>query len=330
MTKTITSFFFLFFILTSCNNRKTDLDELKNEKGIYSAIILKNDKITFRQYYNGKTENDLFNIQSEAKSIMAILIGISIDKGFIKSVDQPITDFFPQLLLDEDTLKKEITIHHILNQTSGLQDFEYPHLDKWLTDANPSALLIGQPLVSNPGTIYQYNTAATHLLSVIISKASKMETAKFAEEYLFKPLSITNYKWGKLNDGYNDGGGLSLWMKTDDLVKIGQLLMNKGEINHKLIVSKQWVNQLFENSNKLKAPWGLKNSLHGFCWYSTTYKNQRVNYAMGYGGQFIFILSDMNTVVAINYNHDTAVGIEQSNDFFEKYLPLIFNKIINE
>ena len=221
MTKTIISFIFLFILLTSCNNRKTDLEELKNEKGIYSAIIIKNDITIFRQFYNGKTENDLFNIQSETKSVMAILIGIGIDKGFIKSVDQPITDFFPQLLSDKDTLKKEITIRHILNQTSGLQDFEYPQLDKWLTDNNPSELIFEQPLVSNPGTTYQYNTAATHLLSVIISKATKIETAKFAEEYLFKPLSITNYKWEKLKDGYNDGGGLSLWMKTDDSDRLG-------------------------------------------------------------------------------------------------------------
>ena len=327
MTKTITSFIFLFIVLTSCNNRKTDLDELKNEKGIYSVIIIKNNITIFRQFYNGKTENDLFNIQSETKSIMAILIGISIDKGFIKSVDQPIAEFFPQLLSDKDTLKKEITIRHILNQTSGLQDFEYPQLDKWLTDTNPSALLIEQPLVSKPGTTYQYNTAATHLLSVIISKTAKMETAKFAEKYLFKPLSITSYKWDKLKDGYNDGGGLSLWMKTDDLIKIGQLLLNNGEINHTQIVSKQWVSNLFKNENKLKATWGLKNSLHGFCWYSATYKNQKVNYAMGYGGQFIFISPDINTTFAINYNHDTAEGIEQSNVFFEKYLPLIFKRI---
>ena len=65
----------------------------------------------------------------------------------------------------------------------------------------------------------------------------------------------------------------------------------------------------------------------GFCWYSTTYKNQKVNYAIGYGGQFIFIFPNLNTVVAINYNHDTAEGIEQSNVFFEKYMPSIFNRI---
>jgi CubicO group peptidase (beta-lactamase class C family) len=329
MTRTFTTLIYLLILLTSCKNEKTNLDLLRNEKEIYSIIIIKNDKTVFRQFYNNKTENDLFNIQSETKSIMAVLTGIAIDKGFIKNVDQHISDFFPQILSNKDTIKKEITIRHLLNQTSGLKDFEYPQIDKWLNDTNPSKLIIAQPLVSKPGTIYQYNTAATHLLSVIISKATQKETANFADENLFKPLNITNYKWEKLQDGYNDGGGLSLWMKTDDLAKIGQLLISDGEVNNKQIVSKQWINQLFEKENKLKAPWGLKNSFHGFCWYRTTYKNQIVNYAMGYGGQFIFIFPDLNAVVAINYNHDTAEGIAQSNIFFEKYLPLIFN-IINE
>jgi hypothetical protein len=167
----------------------------------------------------------------------------------------------------------------------------------------------------------------THLLSVIISKATRTETEKFAKENLFEPLAISNYKWEKLKDGYNDGGGLSLWMKTDDLAKIGQLLLNNGEMNMQQIVSKQWVNMLFEKENKLKTSWGLKNSLHGFCWYATTYKDQPVNYSMGYGGQFIFIFPNLNSVVAINHNHDTPNGIEQSNQFFEKYLPIILKEL---
>ena len=329
MTKVTVTFISLFITLTSCNDNKTYLDQFGNEKGIYSVIIIKNNNTIFHQFYNGKTENDLFNIQSETKSIISILIGIAIDKNLIKSVDQPISDFFPEILSSNDTLKKLITIRYLLNQTSGLQEFEYPNLNKWLNNTNPTNLALSQPLISKPGTTYQYNTAATHLLSVIISKASEMETAKFADKYLFGPLSISDYKWGKLKDGFNDGGGLSLWMRTGDIAKIGVLLLNNGKIRNQQIVPKQWIDQLFNKENKLTAPWGLRNSLHGFCWYATTYKNHKINYAMGYGGQFLFIFPDLNAVVAVNYNYDTAKGIEQSNVFFEKYFPLIFENIKN-
>lgn len=327
MTQRILGFLLLFIFMTSCKEKITSLEQISNEKEVFSAIVVKDGKTLFNQYYNGKTENDLLNIQSETKSIMAILTGIAIDSGFIKSVNQPISDFFPQILSDEDATKKEITIRHLLNQTSGLKDFEYPELEKWITDTNPSNLFIEQPMVSKPGTTYEYNTAGVHLLSVIISKATQMETATFADITLFKALNITNYKWEKLNDGYHDGGGLSLWMKTNDLVTIGQLLLNKGQINNTQVVSKQWVTQLFSNENKLKSPWGIRKSLHGFCWYSTEYNGQKLNYAMGYGGQFILIFPDLNSVIAVNHNHDTANGIEQSNIFIENYLPLLFAKI---
>jgi CubicO group peptidase (beta-lactamase class C family) len=315
------------FLFTSCKEKTTPLDELGHEKEIYSAIITKDNKPVFREFYNGKTEKDLFNIQSETKSIIAILTGIAIDKGFIKSVDQPISDFFPQILNDKNDKKKEITIRHLLNQTSGLKDFEYPRIEKWLADPNPSNLILSQPLVSEPGSTYQYNTAGTHLLSVILSKVTQMETAIFADENLFKPLNIENYKWEKLNDGYHDGGGLSLWMKADDLVKIGQLLLSEGQYHNTQIVSKQWVSELFRKENKLKAHWGIRNSLHGFCWYSAKYKGLNLNYAMGYGGQFIIIIPNLNSVIAVNYNHDTETGIENANKFIEKYLPLFFDEI---
>lgn len=301
------------------------IDNLKNDTALYSVVVIKGGKTIHRQFYNGKTESDLFDLQSVTKSVVAILVGIAIDKGYVKSVNQPISNFFPEIRNDKDPLKNEITIRHLLNQTSGLKDFEYPQLDKWVNDSNPTNLILSQPLITKPGTTYQYNTAATHLLSAIISKASKMETAKFAEDNLFKPLGITDYKWGILKDGYNDGGGL--WIKTDDLAKIGELLLNKEKHNTQQLISEQWVNELFSKENKLKAPWGLKDSLHGYCWYQANYQNQIVNYAAGYAGQYLFIFPNLKAVIAVNHNSATKKGIEQIIDFIKNYLPLIFEAI---
>jgi len=304
-----------------------EIDNLKNDTALYSIVIIQNGKTIHRQFYNSKTEDDLFNIQSITKSIMALLIGIAIDKGYVKSVNQTISNFFPEILNDKDTLKNQITIRHLLTQTSGLKDFEYPQLDKWVNDFNPTNLILSQPLITKPGIVYQYNTAATHLLSAIIHKVSNVQTAKFAEDNLFNLLGVTTYKWGKLKDGYNDGGGLSLWMKTDDLAKIGELLLNYGKYNNQQVISEQWVNELFSKENKLKALCGLKDSLHGYCWYEADYKNQIINYAAGYGGQFIFIFPSLQTVTAVNHNHATAEGIKQLIDFIKNYLSLIFDAI---
>jgi CubicO group peptidase (beta-lactamase class C family) len=116
-------------------------------------------------------------------------------------------------------------------------------------------------------------------------------------------------------------------MKIDDLVKIGELLLNKGKYNNQQVVSEHWVNDLFSAANKVRTLHGLKDSMVGFCWYQAKYNDQIVNYAAGYGGQFLFIFSDLNAVIAVNHNHDTAMGIEQMIAFAKKDFPLLIQKI---
>ena len=319
------------FFLMSYFNKDNLEQKLKNDKALYSVIISKNNKVIFKNSYNDKTDTSLFNIQSEIKSIMAILIGIAIDKGYIKNVDQKISEFFPEINNDSDTLKKQITIRHLLNQTSGLQSEDVTKIESWTNNADPVKFVLSPPLSSKPGEVYKYNSAATHLLSVIISKATNQNTEQFARESLFQPLGITHYKWEKLNYGYYDGGGLlSIWMKSDDLLKIGQLILNNGKWKDKQIITKKWVAELLNKNNKRPAPWGLRGSLHGFCWYQTNYNNHLINYTMGYGGQYIFVIPDLTMVIVVNHNHDTAKGIEQSTKFIETILPSIFGMIEEE
>lgn len=312
-------------LLSGFSNDTINLDLLKEDEGLFSVVILKNDKTIFREYYHDMTEEDLFNIQSQTKSIVAILIGIAIDEGFIKGPDQKISDFFPQLL--KDTAKSKISIRHLLDQTSGLPDYEWPKLTEWRENANPTAFILSQPMVSSPGTKFQYNTAATHILSGIISKATKTGTANYADEHLFKPLGITNYQWGKLNDGFDDGGGMFVSMRTEDMAKIGNLLLHKGVYQGKKLIPEKWLNEVF-SLNRPKAPWGLPDSVYGLCWYNTTFKGQTVHYTMGYGGQYIFIFPEIHVVIAANHNNQVQDANRQSWVFMNKYLPLIVDAAI--
>ncbi|MFO7445660.1 MAG: serine hydrolase [Ignavibacteriaceae bacterium] len=301
---------------------------LEKSDSIYNVIIEKNDSLIFRKYYNGKFDSSLVNIQSVTKSILAILIGIAIDKQILKSIDQKIAEYFPEINFEDDTLKKQITIRHLLNQTSGLRAENIIDLEGWINSPNHVEYVLSFPLNSIPGELYNYNSAASHLLSVILQRAAKQSTEQFAADNLFKPLGIVHFKWEQLNDGYFDGGGLlSIWMRGDDLLKLGQLILNKGKWNNRHLVSEGWINELLNKSNKVPAHWGLKGSLHGMCWYTAVYKNIIVHFAMGYGGQYIFIIPQMKSVIVANHNHDTAEGIKQSNDFFEYIFPLLIDKV---
>ncbi|WP_018342816.1 serine hydrolase domain-containing protein [Cytophaga aurantiaca] len=329
MKKILFTLFAVVPLLLQAND-SLKLPELLSDKGLYSVIVTKNDQTIFKQFYQGKTENDLIEVKSITKSIMSLLIGIALDKKFLQSLDQPLTDFFPELLTDTSAAKKRITIRHVLNHASGLADYEeWPsQMQIWLNSPNPSAFLLSQPLVSEPGKEYRYNSPATHLLSAIVTKASKMETADFAQQYLFKPLGIKSYKWDILRDGFYDGAGISLALRTTDLAKIGNLIVQKGTINKTSVISYSYIKILCDLSLKRETPWGLPDSKVGLCWYQTRYEGEVVNYCLGYGGQFLIVFPYRKCVIAVNHNIAVQDPDLQSYNFVKNYLPVIYKAMI--
>lgn len=92
----------------------------KNDSNLYAIVISKNNSLVYERYFNNKSEEDLFNDQSLTKTVISILIGIAIDKGFISSLDEKLEGFFPELKQDTDKRKQTITIRQVMNQASGL------------------------------------------------------------------------------------------------------------------------------------------------------------------------------------------------------------------
>ena len=301
---------------------------VKDNRQLYSVVVSKNDKIIYNQYFNGKTGADLFNNQSLTKSVMSLLIGIAIDKGYITSVDQKIIKYFPELADDTDKRKQDITIRQIMNQASGLWHEDLTRMDKYFALDNPYEYVLAQPLVSEPGKVFHYNNAATHILSVILTKASHMNTLTFANKYLFGPLEIKNINWGKMKDGYYDGCGLlSVQMATADMTRIMSLLLHNGNYNGKGIVSSEWINQLLHPAIFYNTPWGFEGSTYALCFYHYNYKGTPITYALGWGGQFSFIIPAKNAVVSVNESIDDATAIKASIVFLNKVFPLIYRML---
>jgi len=215
-----------------------DSSVVRTDAGLYAIAVTKNHMLIYEHYFNQQSATELFNDQSLTKGIMSILIGIAIDKGFISSLDEKIVRFFPELKPDKDQRKRIITIRQIMNQASGFYHEDLTRLDKYLLLANPSSYTIQKPLETDPGNTFHYSNAASHLLSVIITKASGLSTLAFANKYLFGPLKIERVEWIKMNDGYYDGSGLlSIRLSIRDMNKIGVLLLDGGRYGGKQIVS---------------------------------------------------------------------------------------------
>jgi len=140
-------------------------------------------------------------------------------------------------------------------------------------------------------------------------------TLEYAKEHLFGPLDIESVEWDILKDGYNDGAGFGLKMSSKDLIKIGQLVLDKGISGDIQIVPTDWINKSYNEGLKRDTKWGLRRSTHGYGWYSKMIQNEQILYSMGYGGQFIFVVPSDELVIVCTHNHDTANGLNQQIDF---------------
>lgn len=270
---------------------------------IHSLLVIENNDLVIEQYYNGWTKERLHFLASNTKSFNSLLIGVAIEQGYIKNVNQRMLDFFPEYeYLKKDTLKNKITIKNLLTMTSGLKWDEqslpisdpnnmgviFDKTEDWLK----SALTLEMDTM--PGTKYVYSGPNNIILSEIIKKTTGQNIAEFAEKYLFEPIGINEYKWGKKNDVYDSGGGLSL--KSRDIAKYGLLHLNKGKWNDKEIVSEKWIKEIFSPYIEIHHPfyscyqWQMANTDFGF----------DVWFIPGNGGQIINIIPVLNMVIIIN------------------------------
>jgi len=307
------------FVVFSCTSEES-------EKNIYALLASKNAELVEESYFNASTKTDANNVQSVTKSIISLLIGIAIDKGHIANENTPIFQFFPEHASLFTGNKKKITIKHLLNHTSGLEWEGFLEHEAYLNSTSPTKYILEKTAKDIPGEVYNYNSAGTHLLSTILSRGTNKTSLDFAKQVLFDPLEITEVHWKKLNDGAYDGAGFGLSLKPIDLIKIGELVLNKGQKNEQQIVSQQWITKLFDATQKKETKWGMRNSTHGYGWYLKTYNDSEILYAMGYGGQFIFIVPANNLVLVSSHNSDTPNGLDQQIDFISETLPPLLKK----
>jgi CubicO group peptidase (beta-lactamase class C family) len=300
----------------------------KNYPGLYAIFVTKNNSLVYEHYFNKKTAAELFNDQSLTKSIISILIGIAIDKGFISTLDEKIIRFFPELKKDQDQRKRGITIRQIMNQASGLYHEDLTRLAEFLALPDPSGFTIHQFLLTNPGQFFQYNNAASHLLSVILTRATGMATLDFANQFLFRPLRIEKVEWMKMKDGYYDGSGLlSVRMSVKDMNRIGLLLLNGGRYMNHQVVSARYVQLLLNPVQTYETPWGFPGSTYALCWYHKNYDGIPVTYGLGWGGQFNFLVPSLHAVITVNESVDDEDAIPRAIRFQTDLFPSLLHDL---
>ncbi|WEG15127.1 serine hydrolase [Alkalihalophilus pseudofirmus] len=220
-------------------------DEVRHED-VYSMLLIKDGYLAEEYYKSIAFDNSRTPINSVAKSITSSLIGIAIEQGHIEGINQKASDFIPEILDQEDTRKQNWTIEHFLTMTDGL---DWPETTSWNeimvpleSSENWVEFILSRELAYEPGMKFNYNTGSSHLLSVIIERASGQSTKQFANEHLFSQLGIgtMDYFWDIDSNGYYTGG-YKMEMAPADLAKIGYLFLNGGRWEGDQLIPQEWV-----------------------------------------------------------------------------------------
>ena len=302
-------------------------------KNIHSILIVKSGRLAVEEYFPGQEEDGQHQvyqrdvrhgIHSATKSVTAILVGIAIDQQRIAGVEGKVSALFPEYSdLLANTEKDAICLKHLLSMTAGLSwdEWTLPYSDirndhvAMNRSADPVRYVFERPLVAPPGTKFNYSSGITIALGEVVHKATGLRVDEFAEQNLFKPLGISDYRWLKYPNGVVQTGG-GLYMRPRDMAKIGYLYLSGGRWQGKQIVSESWIRE----STTQQAP----DRDYGYGWWlGRLHAGDRavVTYgAQGRGGQFILVLPELQMVaVFTGWNDGNGLG-EQPFDMLQRFV----------
>jgi CubicO group peptidase (beta-lactamase class C family) len=236
-----------------------------HNENVHHVNILRNSETVFSADFYPYSGGVLHDVASVTKSITSTLIGMAIDRGLIAGADVPVLSFFPDVsIAHPDVRKQELTIRELLTMTSGFcDDFSAgeAQLEAMRRDADAVHFMLNQPLVSEPGERFAYCSGASQLLSAILTRATGMNALTFAEAHLFGPLGIQEVIWPADPQGNNNGWG-DLFIRPEDLAKIGQLFLERGTWAGQRLLSEAWVTEATSEHIRVADDEG-----YGFSWW---------------------------------------------------------------
>lgn len=312
----------------------------------HSLLIARNNKLVYEKYWSGKDESwgddlgirihnkdSLHDIRSISKSVVSACVGIAIQQGKIKSIDQKVFDFFPEYKKLDTGLISSLTIKHLLTMSSGLvwnEDVPYDNPEnseiRMIRSSNPVEYVLSQPLEFPPGQVWEYNGGTTQLLAAIIEKTTGKKVDRFANDYLFQPLGINQFEWAKYPGTDLPAAASGLRLSSRALLKFGLLYSNGGKWNKKQVVPQKWVEESFQSH--VQRPGGGSYGYQFWLWQDTI-NNKPIPFVacVGNGDQRIFFdkTNDLLVVTtAGNYNKWTIK--KNANALVKEYVyPALIN-----
>ena len=273
---------------------------MANSLNFDSILVVRNGYLVHESYPSHiYDEDDTHHIYSCTKVFTSTLVGIAIEEGLIGNIDDKVLDYFSEKTFDNmDSQKQSITIRHLLTMTSGIEWTDQIDFYQMAATSDWVQYILDQPIEHQPGSVWNYNTGCSHLLSAILDKLTPNGTIDYIESKLFDPLNITNYSWTVDGQGIPIGGTL-LHVTPRDMAKFGFLYLHNGYWNGSQLVPSEWISESATSFMNVEFDQG-HGSGYGYQWWIYNWLNSYT--ARGSYEQYITIIPDLNMVVISTAN----------------------------
>jgi CubicO group peptidase (beta-lactamase class C family) len=296
---------------------------------IHSVMIVKDGSVIYSRWQSEGVDSVPHVLHSVSKTFTATAVGLAIADGKMALTDK-VVSFFPDKLPAEvsDHLKA-MTVRDLLTMSCGHDEEPTGQRGQ---DADWVQVFLAHPVVHEPGTFYLYNSLGTYMLSAIVQKVTGEKVVDYLDARLFQPLHIDKPKWEESPQGINCGGW-GLYLKTEDLAKMGQLLLQKGEWNGKQIIPAEWVAEMSKKQvESINPGTRIEQAEERGLTKETSDWMQGYGYQMwrcrpgcfradGARGQYIIVVPDKNAVIAITSNVENLQG--ELNLVWKNILPVL-------
>jgi len=265
---------------------------------IQSLLVARHGDLLGEQYFNGASAQRVANIKSASKSVISTLVGIAIAEGHLDGLDQPVLPFFPELAdVNPDPRIHQVTIGDLLSMRAGLESTSSRNYGAWAASGNWVRDALRRPFVEEPGGTMVYSTGNTHVLSAILTRATGESTLAYARRVLFQPMGITLSPWTRDPQGVYLGGN-EMGLRPREMLVYGELYRNQGRHEGTRLLSAEWIRDSWVQRGTSR----FNGHGHGLGWWIREYAGRDVYFAWGHGGQYVFVVPELEMVVVATTN----------------------------
>ena len=289
---------------------------------LHSIMILKHGEVVLEKWFNGESAEKPHVMHSVSKTFTATAVGLAINEGKL-SLSDPVVKFFPDKLPAQPSeLLKAMTVRDLLTMTCG-HDTEPARGDDWERE------FLAWPVVHKPGEYYLYNSLGTYMLAAIVQKVTGEKLIDYLDTRLFQPLHFDRPQWDESPQGIHCGGW-GLYLKTEDMAKMGQLFLQEGKWNGEQIVPAAWLKEMssyqvpsapsgtrFEDLEKAGLNKDNNEWVQGYGYQMWICRHNAFR-ADGFAGQYIMVFPDRDAVLVLT----------TSSSLYQPYIDLIWQYLL--